>query len=385
MITKVICWHLLLFLPFTVSAQKKLNQLAARELRPVTFSLSEVMLHDVANPPVASRFYAYCLLAGYETMALYEPAYPSLHGRLNDFPRISLPISSDSVYYPFAALWAVLETGKGIMLSGYQLADKKAALEQEFRKKGLDENRINGSKSMARAVAAAVLACAKADGYAELTAMDRFRPSAIPGTWALTPPDRMAAIEPNWNKLRPFLLDSARQCRLADPVPFDTARGSRFFELLREVYDTDKNQPAEQADIANYWDCNPFAVYHSGHLGIGLKNISPAGHWINIAGQACEQQKLPFAEALRAQTWTALADAFIACWDEKYRCNRVRPVTAINRYLDPNWEPLLQTPPFPEYPSGHSTASAAAAVLTYLLGDNVAFTDATEVLYGMKP
>ncbi|MCU0354679.1 MAG: vanadium-dependent haloperoxidase, partial [Cytophagales bacterium] len=74
------------------------------------------------------------------------------------------------------------------------------------------------------------------------------------------------------------------------------------------------------------------------------------------------------------------------CWDEKYRSVRVRPESTINQLMDKDWEPLLQTPPFPEYTSGHSVISnASAVVLTHLYGDNFAFTDSTEVQYGIPP
>jgi hypothetical protein len=85
-----------------------------------------------------------------------------------------------------------------------------------------------------------------------------------------------------------------------------------------------------------------------------------------------------------ARTAIALADGFISSWDEKYRSSVVRPETVINAHLDEGWTPLLQTPPFPEYTSGHSVIStAAAAVLTDQFGGGFAFTDSTELEYGL--
>ena len=76
-------------------------------------------------------------------------------------------------------------------------------------------------------------------------------------------------------------------------------------------------------------------------------------------------------------------DAFIACWDAKYTFNLVRPETVINKYIDANWKPFLQTPPFPEYTSGHSIISTAAAtVLEHIYGSQAAFTDSTERPWG---
>src|SRR6202008_155415 len=103
-------------------------------------------------------------------------------------------------------------------------------------------------------------------------------------------------------------------------------------------------------------------------------------------GIACGQAKLSFQITMLLHTIVALTlhDAFISCWDEKYRSNRIRPETAINLYVDAKWKPLLQTPPFPEYSSGHSVISTASAeVLTYLLGDNFSFVDSTETYIGL--
>ena len=79
-----------------------------------------------------------------------------------------------------------------------------------------------------------------------------------------------------------------------------------------------------------------------------------------------------------------LMDAFICCWDEKYRSNRIRPETAIRNIIDQSWQPFLQTPPFPEYLSGHSTISASSStILTHFFGDNFSYTDTIEVSFGL--
>ena len=120
-------------------------------------------------------------------------------------------------------------------------------------------------------------------------------------------------------------------------------------------------------------------------MSVGLKKISPGAHWLGITGIACEKTKKNFAETMQINTLVAirLMDSFIACWDEKYRSNRIRPETFINRYIDVKWQPVLQTPPFPEYTSVHSVVSTASAqVLTYLFGDNFFYTDVTEIPFG---
>jgi hypothetical protein len=158
--------------------------------------------------------------------------------------------------------------------------------------------------------------------------------------------------------------------------------------MAMEVYTTGKNLSPEQLHIASFWDCNPFVVATSGHMSIGFKKISPGGHWMNITGIVAKQAGLDFDKTVTINVLVAvtLMDAFISCWDEKYRSNRIRPETYINRYIDPKWQPLLQTPPFPEYTSGHSVVSAASAeLLSYFFGDHFAYTDDSEVMFELTP
>jgi hypothetical protein len=153
-----------------------------------------------------------------------------------------------------------------------------------------------------------------------------------------------------------------------------------------EVYGTVMNLSPEQLEIAKFWDCNPNISYTKGHVMYFQQKISPGGHWLHITAQALEDLDagLEVKTGIFAEVSIALADAFISCWDQKYKSNLTRPETFINTYIDPEWTPILQTPAFPEHTSGHSVASnAAATVLTKLIGDNYAFTDSTEVNYGL--
>ena len=123
-----------------------------------------------------------------------------------------------------------------------------------------------------------------------------------------------------------------------------------------------------------------------GHVMYATKKISPGGHWINITRLACKKTKADFAQSAEAYACVSitLADGFISCWDEKYRSNVIRPETFINQYIDISWTPLLQTPPFPEYTSGHSVISAASSLmLAKLFGKNFSFADSTEIEFGL--
>jgi hypothetical protein len=144
----------------------------------------------------------------------------------------------------------------------------------------------------------------------------------------------------------------------------------------------------EKILVANFWDCNPFKVSYSGHMAMGLKKISPGGHWMGITGIASQKDGLDWKETLYIHALVAMTlhDSFISCWEEKYDSDRIRPETAINKVLDQRWRPLLQTPPFPEYTSGHSVISRASAiVLTDYFGEDFDFIDTSEIYFGLPP
>jgi membrane-associated phospholipid phosphatase len=156
--------------------------------------------------------------------------------------------------------------------------------------------------------------------------------------------------------------------------------------MVREVKEATEQLTDEQRAIAAFWDCNPYVMHVQGHAMFATKKITPGGHWMSIVAIASRQSDADLMRSAEAYTRTALAlaDAFISAWEEKYRSNLARPETMINAYLDERWEPVLQTPPFPEYPSGHSVISTAAAtVLTKLYGSDFAFIDSSEVSYGL--
>jgi hypothetical protein len=245
---------------------------------------------------------------------------------------------------------------------------------------------IERSKEYALAVSKKILAYAKADGYNKISNYPRYTPLDKEGCWYPTPPAYMAAVEPNFNTVRPFTLDSCSQFKPAGPVTFSKDTKSAFYKLMLSNYTDSLTE--EHRTIAAFWDCNPFAVQDKGHLLMSLKKISPGAHWLGITGIACKKANKSFDESMKIYTTVSvgLMDAFICCWDEKYRSNRIRPETAIRKYLDPRWEPLLQTPPFPEYLSGHSVISSSSAViLSQFFGNNFSYTDSVEVSYGLAP
>ena len=365
--------------------EENLPPLGNDDVNKIITKITEVMVHDVTNPPLAARFFAYICLSGYEVVALNDSAYQSMHGALNEFPLITKPEIED-YSVSLSALLAMLQTAQKIQPSGSRMA----AYEQQFldscAQLGYSAEVIDNSRAYAENISQQILAYAKEDDYNKTSNYPKYTPKEEAGHWYPTPPAFFAAVEPYFNTVRPFTLDSAAQFKPAPPMPFSEDKNSPYFKMLMEVYEEGVHLPQENRAIASFWDCNPFAMQTTGHLMVALKKISPGAHWMGITGIACRMAKKDFAASMKIHTVVAvgLMDAFLSCWDEKFRSNRIRPETAIRKYIDPTWEPLLQTPPFPEYTSGHSTISGASAyILTHYLGDNFHFTDDVEVQYGL--
>jgi hypothetical protein len=277
---------------------------------------------------------------------------------------------------------ALLLVAKSMIISEERIAFFQSAILVEIKNSGMPATVFDNSLEYGENIASYIIAWAARDKYKETRSLSKYAVDKDAASWKPTPPAYMKAIEPHWGKLRTFLLDSAQQFKPEPPTNFSSDSTSQFYKEAKNVCDIGLKLTAEQVEIANFWDCNPFKMNVDGHVMYATKKISPGGHWINITALACKKTKADIAKSTAAYACVSitLADAFISCWDEKFRSKVSRPETYINLYLDQAWTPLLQTPPFPEYTSGHSVISAASAVvLTKLFGDNFQYTDSTEV------
>jgi len=356
------------------------------KIQQQVFAITKVMFHDVTDPAAAARFYSYCTLTGYEILYQHDHSLPHFQGNFSHYPIIDTKINFDKINIEFSALYGILETGRAILPSGYLLAENQEGLYREFFNRHISKQVLDASVTFAKTISRFIVQYAREDGYFHLSVLSRYNPLHDDGAWQPTPPEYMPAVQPHWKTIRNFFLDSAAQFKPNPMVAFSKDSGSAFYKLAFDVYNKGKRLTKEQTLIANFWDCNPFAVQFQGHMSIGLKKISPGGHWMGITGIVCKIKKLGFRNTMFMHTIVALSlhDAFVSCWDEKYRSNRIRPETAINRYIDEKWQPLIQTPPFPEYTSGHSVISTTAAmVLTHFFGDHFSFVDSTETYIGL--
>jgi len=357
----------------------------SRDLQDEFQAITEILVHDIFSPPVASRVYAYTATAAYEVVAQSHSDYRSLTGQFHDFPAMPGAPTGDNYIPEIAALHAAGIVGKALVFSEDRMDAHMEALMTKLAKHHGKEA-VEISQEYGATVAAAVLQWAKGDNYNQSRTFTKYSINDDPMRWKPTPPDYMDGIEPHWRNIRTLVMDSAQMFKPVPPPTPSLDTASKFYKDLMQVYEVRNNLTDEQIAIAQFWDCNPYVSVHRGHVMLATKKITPGGHWIGITGIACRKTKTDFAQTANAylRASVGLFDGFISCWDEKYRSELVRPETLINEHFDENWTPLLQTPPFPEYTSGHSVISGAAGVmLSGVFGQTFAFQDSTERPYGL--
>lgn len=350
----------------------------------------DVMVHDIFSPPVASRIFAYPNIAAYEIIAMQNPRYNSLSGQISELTQIPKPKNPKTINFQLAALIAHMDLSRQLVFSEDQITSYRDSLYNIWEEKNPEV--FNNSKAYALEVCSHMVEWMNADHYKQTRTMSKFNINSDDiARWEPTPPSYMDGLEPHWNKIRTFVLDSASQFKPIPPPTFSMEPDSQFYKELMEVYEisnkiTEEGDSSEEIQIAQFWDCNPYVTVTRGHLMFATKKITPGAHWIGITKIACKKSNMSFDDAVYAYTKTSIAlfEAFVSCWDEKYRSNLVRPETLINKYVNDNWKPILQTPPFPEYPSGHSVASGAASMaLNSIFGDDFQFDDDTELRFGL--
>jgi hypothetical protein len=329
------------------------------------------------SPPVASRSFAYLGVASYEAVASGDKKLVSLGGQLNGLA--SLPVrEKDKPYDDVIVLNAAMAKSLELFFSntgpsGQNALRARAKKSDLEARRGVPKSVAQRSKVFGEAIAQHIYQWSLLDGGAVVENMGfplSYQLGTKPGHWLPTNQQGLQQVPllPNWGKNRTFALPAAHKCEAAVPTEYSEDKQSAFFKEAEEVYAVRKALTPEQKTIARFWSDDP------------MLSPTPPGHWVSILLQTAERDKLPAAKTTEAlaRLGIAVADGFIGCWQSKYRYDLLRPVTYIRKHIDPNWEPLLITPPFPEYPSGHSVQSGAAVeVLESLFGKDLAFEDAT--------
>lgn len=378
-------------LVFLLSCNKRNHREAFLEpdmLSQTVYQLNSVVMGNNFSPVVASRNYAYASIAAYEIVAnAFPDKYRSLAGQLRDLKDIPKPAPGQEIDHGYAALIAYCKVGEAVTFPEGSMDDYIAGLREKAKQFGMPAKVMRNSEAYAQSVVKAIMAWSKDDNYLKTRGASKYTISDEPGKWQPTPPMYADAAEPHWMNIRPMVLDSASQFRAPAPPVYDFKDTSgEYYKEVMLIKTTVENLTDEQKHIADFWDDNPFKLNVYGHVQFSSKKFSPPGHWMGIAGIACKKSNADFATTAYtyAKLSIALFDAFIHCWDSKYFYATCRPETVINKHFDPDWSPYLQTPAFPEYTAGHSTVSASAAeILTSIFGDNFAYTDTTELEFGI--
>jgi hypothetical protein len=340
------------------------------------------------TPPVTSRALGYMGVTLYETVQPGMTGYRTLAGQLNELEMVPSIDPLARYHWPSAANRALASLARELFATAPQ--DKLAAihlLEERFARQFLAETdaaTLHRSQAWGEDVAQAIFAWSLTDGGHEGYLTNFPEDYALPtgaGMWVKTPPAFSNPLQPYWGNNRPFVLTDGAACPAPSPPAYSEEIGSGFYREAIEVYETVSRRDPQEVEIALFWADDPG------------RTATPPGHWVAILGQVLTQEGagLDVAAEGYAKLGIAVADAFITCWYTKYVYHVPRPISYIRNVIDVTWNAEtitdpVKTPPFPEYTSGHSVQSSAAAlVLTDLFGEHYAFTDHTNAYLGFAP
>ena len=343
------------------------------------------------SPPVASRAFSYLGLTLYESVLPGMPDHVSFAGQLNELSSLPWAQPDEPLHWPTVAN-ASLATMTRMMFPTAS-AENKARIDllerslplkhgQDFDPANMTSEISNRSTSFGKLMAMALMTWARTDGGHEAwgplrRGRENYVPPSGPGQWSATPPGFAPPLLPWWGDNRPFVLQRGADCPAPAPPPYSEEPSSHLYKEAQEVHQIATQATQQQRQFALYWADDPG------------KTPTPAGHWVSIATDLLKGRRATLATA--AQTYArlnmAMSDAFVAVWNTKYQVNLLRPVTYVQLVIDSRWVPtLMNTPPFPEYTSGHSAqSSAAAAVLGEIFGADTAFIDNTHNDRGWGP
>ncbi len=329
------------------------------------------------SPPVASRAFGYLGVIAFESRVGGSTELNSLVGQLAGLDAV--PQREPGAVYDDAV---IIDTALAVAMQSFfqntgptgqhavAAAEKKWHVEATA---GVPVDVVQRSEEFGRAMAESIIAWSQSDGGAKIENMGFPLQYDLPkgdGKWVPTSliSQQQVPLLPAWGENRTFVMPEGASCPLPAPLDYSESADSAFYKEALEVYDTTKVLTPEQAAIARFWSDDP------------MLSTTPPGHWFSIILQVADQKQMSLDDRVDviARLGVAMSDAFVGCWHQKYVYNLVRPISYIKKHIDPKWEPILITPPFPEYPSGHSTVSGAAAtVLTAFLGETFAFEDET--------
>ncbi len=338
-------------------------------------------------PTQAARAYGYISIALYEATVQGISSNLSLQGQINGLAKGMLPKPEHNLEYNWALaanasiadimrkMFEINISQENLTLIDQLESDNKSALSAY-----VNTDVIIRSEVFGKAIANAVYEYSKSDG-GHHSYLDPFQlPYTVPtgeDKWVPTGPVH-TPVSPKWGENRPFLTENVTQTMPPPPYLFSSQPGSALYKEAFDVYTQVKNNTPEHIAIAKFWADDPKGT------------CTPAGHTFKILSFLLEENNASLAKTATSYAKMGIAenDAFIACWKCKFKDNLLRPVTYIQRYIDPAFTTVIGTPPFPSYISGHSTEIAAASKIfcrEFTNGDSkYKIVDRSQVSYGLE-
>lgn len=335
--------------------------------------------NPATNGAINSECFGYIGIGLYETVKAGIKNSVSLSKTLYQMPE--MPQLDNNGYDLEVSANATLASLVRTLYPGLTNANKASidSLENAYNEKfllSMESTKFQRSQGYGRAVAAAVYNWSKTDNY-NVGNAGYVIPSSPVGVWVPTPPAFGNPILPFIGNSRPLLIEDGSGVSPAPPFPYSELPSSDFYKMVKDIYDVSKILTTDQRNMALYWN----------DQGIGI-GYTPQGHIMNVAIEAIEQSGVDLGTAAEAfaKSGIAIREAQLTCFRSKYQYNQIRPVSYIRKVMDPNWLPLIVTPPHPEFPAAHAyVTSATMRALASVLGDNFAVVDHTYDFRGFEP
>lgn len=379
------CLCLWFGLSFSIWAQGddpeiKVPELSTRPVIEWMEAFYRMVEAEGSSAPNAARLYAYAGITTYESLLNGIPGDLTLAGQIRHMPDMPLPeegqiydwLTVHNIAFSQVMTYLFSKNDESKFENIETLRDKQLA---ERKKVESRSSVIDNSIAYGEEIATTLINWIHEDGYADAVLADEtYELWQGEGIWKPTT-EGAPPVEPNWFMIRPFILEGPYDCAVWPEINYSTDKDSPMYHQAIEVMEAGLDITAEQEETVRFWIDTP-----------GLTG-TPAGHWWSIANQMIEKLDLPLDQAaeIYAMLGISMSDAFLSAWTVKYQVYLLRPVDYIQNNIRRSWQTVVESPSFPEYPSGHSVVSGAAWwVLDQMLGAQY-FEDRTHVIYQHEP
>ncbi|MBV9963177.1 MAG: vanadium-dependent haloperoxidase [Parafilimonas sp.] len=323
-------------------------------------------------------YFGYIGIGLYESVKNMDPNAISLSEKLYQMPQMPAKENGKSYNWQLSANAAMASLVRHFYV-GLSATDSASidsmenAYNQKARYTGTDE--FTRSQAFGRSIADAIYNWYLTDDI-NLSNVG-YVPPVFPGAWVPTPPGFVnPPVLPYIGSARTYLADDLSGVAPAFPVAYSEDPNSSYYKMVKELYDVSKTLTDEQKTIANYW-------VDQGD-GVGY---TPAGHDMYLATEAIEQNGAHLLKAAEAYAKAGIAerDGAIVCFRSKYTYTLIRPVSYIQKLIDPTWLPFITTPPHPEYPAAHAAVTGSVMQALQVVFGNASVTDHAYDFRGWVP